>query len=842
MFSEEKIKLLLRVIIYLISSVSIFAFFELFQINIRDGRVTDENRFQSVDGEIRVISVTKGGASDRAGMLAGDIILEIDEIQFKDQLEADEYLRSRKAGDLLTYTVKRDTQILQLMVVAARQSISFYHFLGVVLFLMYAALSIYLATKKEIKIIGLVFAIGALCMAIICSVAIIAFSNGILTPLLTFLLVIAVSFGNATFLHSHFYLSNKVDISNRKKLKLIIRLNYIISIILFFTFMYMLIEADSFLLTSLRTMPSLMIFLMPIASIINFSLVIYFHVLYLDKVKHISIVTFLIWIYFTFSLFVGGFLFAKGLEEAILLFIPIVFQPLVYAFLISKNNSFGIIQVLKQNVQYRFSYAAIWFLIVILFYTFIKLLSQVDLGSTGIILGYNSIELGDASQPGFTERPIFILSGFFSFFILIATKKQIGKILSRMFNRQEYDYKKAFNEISALIATTENLSDLYEKVLIDLLHFMNLKSLVLYTKNHKQFELQNHVGLTKHEITSLKHFIKTDDFKYEEQVPIDIVKSLFTDRVGSLQFAIPMKIKNDILGVLLLGEKKSEDNFNKTDFEFFEAFNRQFLVAIENMRLQKDKLKSDFLNREIKLAKEIQVNLMPKEIPDIKDLEITGFYKAANYVGGDYYDFLYDKSIDNDILIVLGDVSGKGVSASLYMSRFQGVMRSFYYAGRRKPKELIESTNGMVCSDIAKNSFVTCICVSLNPEKKVAKIVRAGHLPLLKYTAKDKKIIQISPQGLGLGLSNSDVFRKTLQEFEENYDKGDIFLLYSDGITEAMNPKNDEFGFDRLEKCVYEVVDKTAVEIKEHIMKNIEEFIKTDISNDDITFVIVKVC
>ena len=841
MFDKEKIKLLLRVTVYIVSAFALYAFIELFQANINDGRVTDENSFQLDKGEIRILAVTTGGASDRAGMLPGDIILEIDGRQFKDHLEADKYLRSRKAGDVLIYTVKRDDEILELNVVAAKQSISFYHFLGLIVLILYTILSVYLASRKEIKTIGLVFAIGSLFIAVIVSTSIIAFSNGILTPFLILLFLIAVSFGNATFLHAHFYLSNKVDISKRKTIKYLFIINYIISVIMFLVLINSFINSGEFVFTSFDSIPFIFFIISPLASLINFAIIIFFHIIYLDRAKHISIVTFLIWVYFIFSTFIGGFLFAKGLEEAILVFIPIVFQPLIYAFLISKNNSFGIKQVLKQNIQYRFSFAAIWFLIIIVFYAFIKLLSQLNLGSVGIILGFNSIEFGDANQPGFTERPIFILSGFLSFFVLIATKKQVSRILSKMFNRQEYDYKKAFNEISALIATTENLSDLFEKVMIDIRHFMNLKSLVLYIKNNKQFELQNHVGLSKDEIMALNHFVPLENFKYTEQVPLELVKSYFTSNIASLQFAIPMKIKTEVLGILLLGEKKSEDIFNRTDFEFFEAFNRQFLVAIENMRLQKEKLKSDFLNREIKLAKEIQVNLMPLEVPNVKNLEITGFYKAAHYVGGDYYDFLYDQGDDNEILIVLGDVSGKGVSASLYMSRFQGVMRSLYFAGKRKPKELIQSTNSMVCTDIAKNSFVTCICVSFNPDKKTAKIVRAGHLPLLKYSAKEKKVVQISPQGLGLGLSDSDVFRNTLQEFEEPYQKGDIFLLYSDGITEAMSPSNEEFGFERLEEVIYDVKDFSATEIKEHIMNRIEGFIHTDISNDDITFVVVKI-
>ena len=157
-------------------------------------------------------------------------------------------------------------------------------------------------------------------------------------------------------------------------------------------------------------------------------------------------------------------------------------------------------------------------------------------------------------------------------------------------------------------------------------------------------------------------------------------------------------------------------------------------MAIENAFLYEDLAMQERIKHELDLARKIQLASLPQTIPDIKGLDISGVSLPALEVGGDFYDFL--NGTPDDLTVIIGDVSGKGTSAALHMSKAQGIMRTLYEF-KLSPKELCIRTNQLIFNYLEKGAFISAIAAKINSRKKELVFTRAGHMPLLYYNKKD---------------------------------------------------------------------------------------------------------
>ncbi|MEX2088519.1 MAG: PP2C family protein-serine/threonine phosphatase, partial [Bacteroidota bacterium] len=243
------------------------------------------------------------------------------------------------------------------------------------------------------------------------------------------------------------------------------------------------------------------------------------------------------------------------------------------------------------------------------------------------------------------------------------------------------------------------------------------------------------------------------------------------------------------------------------------------------------------MKHELAIARQIQMASLPQQTPKIEGLDIAGSSVPALEVGGDYFDYL--NGDPKKLTVIVGDVSGKGTSAALYMSKVQGILRSLHQFGL-SPKELFVRTNKLLCQDMEKKSFVTAIGGFFTPGEKQLILARAGHLPLYYYDAEKAVVERITPKGLGLGLEAAHLFSSELEERIVPYHPNDIFLFVSDGITEAEGENGGQFGEESLMEHLRASAGRPAEEILNSLLAAVHSFANGKEQHDDQTVVVVK--
>ncbi len=245
------------------------------------------------------------------------------------------------------------------------------------------------------------------------------------------------------------------------------------------------------------------------------------------------------------------------------------------------------------------------------------------------------------------------------------------------------------------------------------------------------------------------------------------------------------------------------------------------------------------LQKEMQVAQEIQQTLLPSEVPVIEGYGIDSYYAAAQEVGGDYYDFV---EVDKDTLgIVVADVSGKGVPGSLVMTMIRTALRT-EARGIRDAAEVLARVNDFVVNDMKKGMFVTLFYVIIDSKKRRLNYASAGHNPMILYRASRNKSYYLNPHGfpIGISLPDKNLFRNTIESDTLSLNEGDILLMYTDGITEAMNRRRQLYGEERFLTVIRENGHLAADEFVVKLHEDLNSFTEGTPQSDDITLVAIK--
>jgi len=297
-----------------------------------------------------------------------------------------------------------------------------------------------------------------------------------------------------------------------------------------------------------------------------------------------------------------------------------------------------------------------------------------------------------------------------------------------------------------------------------------------------------------------------------------------------------MNVKNTIFGMLYFELEEDQNEFHQKQIQFASFLANQAAIALENALIYEDLKEQERIKHEFEIARKMQEKLLPGEMPQIPGMQIDGICLPAQELGGDYFDFFM---IDNNHLgIAIADVCGKGVSASFLMAEIKGMMMQLTKS-YRSPKSLLIELNEMLYRSIDRNSFVTMIYAVLNISEKTVTFARAGHNPALKCSP-DGSADLLTPKGIGLGIDGGPLFEKNLKELTITLSDNDIFLMYTDGIVEAMNSKNEMFGEDLLLTTLVDEKQKNVSAIRETILAKLKAFLNKKAPQDDITMIILK--
>lgn len=243
------------------------------------------------------------------------------------------------------------------------------------------------------------------------------------------------------------------------------------------------------------------------------------------------------------------------------------------------------------------------------------------------------------------------------------------------------------------------------------------------------------------------------------------------------------------------------------------------------------------MKKELEVARIVQMSFLPKKDPVLNGVQIASVCIPALEVGGDYYDFI--RLNENKLGIIIGDVSGKGTQAAFYMTLAKGFIKAIAKESD-SPAEILSKMNELFYENVERGRFISMIYAILDLDNRIIKIARAGHNPVL-INHNSGRINLITPKGLALGLEKGIIFRQVISEETIKLEKGNTFVFYTDGFTEAINNKGEEFGLERIQEILEQYSHESAEKLLELVLSEIRKFIGRAHQYDDMTMVIVKV-
>jgi len=294
---------------------------------------------------------------------------------------------------------------------------------------------------------------------------------------------------------------------------------------------------------------------------------------------------------------------------------------------------------------------------------------------------------------------------------------------------------------------------------------------------------------------------------------------------------VPLRIKDKVLGVIYVDNRFHASLFGAADLELLTAIAATAAIAIENARLYQVAVEKGRLERELQVAREVQAGLLPAATPQVPGWDFAALWRPAREVAGDYYDFIH--FVDGQIGLVIADVSDKGMPAALFMALTRSIVRASV-AQMASSAQGIAYANRLICADASEGMFVTLFYARLDPVARTLTYVNAGHNPPLLYRAGEGRLEQLERTGMVLGVEEDMPF----EQRQVRLGPGDFVLLYTDGVTEAIDTAEQEFGVVRLEQVVLERSRRPAAEIVAAVVQAVARFSPAPF--DDTTVLVAK--
>jgi serine phosphatase RsbU (regulator of sigma subunit) len=298
---------------------------------------------------------------------------------------------------------------------------------------------------------------------------------------------------------------------------------------------------------------------------------------------------------------------------------------------------------------------------------------------------------------------------------------------------------------------------------------------------------------------------------------------------------VPLIYEEKLTGIISLGRKKSGKFYGQEDINLLNILANHGAVAIENALMLEEVIEKERMEEELNIARDLQVSMLPLECPQIKGYEIAAFSESAREVGGDFYDFI--EISDDKLGIVIGDVTGKSVSGALVMSASRSIFRMLGEEKLTVSESMIRA-NRRTKKDIKTGMFVALLYVVLDSNEKKLSLCSAGQTQPIYRSAVSNETTLVETEGDTFPLGILD--EANYEETELRLKPGDIAVLYTDGIVEAMNAQEEMFGFDRLIEAIKESKTLTAQSLLDEIKGQVSEFTAGAPQHDDITIIVLQ--
>ncbi|HZS52942.1 MAG TPA: SpoIIE family protein phosphatase [Bryobacteraceae bacterium] len=531
----------------------------------------------------------------------------------------------------------------------------------------------------------------------------------------------------------------------------------------------------------------------------------------------------------------------KGIPEALLFVICFLFTvfPLTLAYTVLTERAMDLRVVVRQGMRYTLARGGLRALIAVFGLLFFTALSSV------------------LFRPGVsdtTKVTVYTLTAIAFVILVRRVRSQLFVVIDRKFFREHYNAEVLLGDLTENVHSIMDEQQLLQTVsrrVSDALHISHFSVLM---SGDSGFRPVYALGLDLHPQVHLPEDSKAVALLESAKEPAPIYfdrpdnwvhaapePELVTLKELGAQLLLPLKAKEKLLGLFCLGPKLSEEPFSKTDINLLRSVALQTGLALDNSRLTaafaQEVAQRERLNREIEIAREVQERLFPQQLPLVAGIDYYGACRPALGVGGDYYDFL--SLANGDLGVAIGDVSGKGIAAALLMASLQASLRGQALTGLTDLAHLMSNVNRLVYDATPSNRYATFFYGQYSQQTRIFRYVNAGHNPpfvLRKTKAGTVHVIRLDTGGPVVGLFPEAPY----QQGSLTLEPGDVFVGFTDGISEAMNRADEEWGEEQLIPTAAANADKSAAEIIPFLMAEADRFSDGAPQHDDMTLVVVK--
>ena len=300
---------------------------------------------------------------------------------------------------------------------------------------------------------------------------------------------------------------------------------------------------------------------------------------------------------------------------------------------------------------------------------------------------------------------------------------------------------------------------------------------------------------------------------------------------------VPMRFHQKVLGVLAVVNRVDGNPFVQADLNLLQSLADQASVSVHYAGLRETLDQKQRMDHDLSIARRIQTALLPKTLPRVEGVEVAAFNYPALEIGGDYYDFV--QVDDTHLGIAIADVSGKGIGGAIMMSVCRSVLRA--HAPRHlSPADVLRLINQVLSQDVQEDMFVSMLYMVLNTATRELTVARAGHeRPILCSGDKTGFTIIDSP-GIAIGISDPETFERVLKEVTIPLKPGDVIVAYTDGVTEAMNERDEEWGVDNFLDAIRIAADEGAHSVLNNVRQRLERFVGDRPQYDDMTLLAIR--
>ncbi len=510
--------------------------------------------------------------------------------------------------------------------------------------------------------------------------------------------------------------------------------------------------------------------------------------------------------------------------------------PLSIGYTIVKHDLFAIDVIVRRTYGYMLSTATI-----IAAYSLVVLILNV------------TFQFSDMYR-----SPVFsVLFALGVVFFFKPLHERFQNLVDRVFYRQHYDYRKTIKDISEAMIRILDPGEIHRRLIGSLVREMFLENgLLLLPDPDKRVYLPEvveggegsdlgSVPLAEDDVLPRLLKEKKDAiFRYEAdlnpayEVHRDALSRTFCSFQSELM--LPLTYQDEVRGIISLGGKKSGKMFTLEDLDLLKTITNQSSIALENAKLFEENIEKSRMEEELKIAHDLQTSMLPEEAPTVHGFTIAAKSIPAREVGGDFYDFIPigGNGSCEKLAIIVGDVSGKAVSGALVMAASRSIFRVLSEASA-SVKDIMITGNARLINDVKKGMFVALLYAVLDSKHRTLTLSNAGQTQPIMCSDDDSEPFHLETEGdtFPLGILKDCEYEETRIPLK----RGDTIVFYTDGIVEAMNAASELYGFERLLSSISDARNLAAHSLVEHIIADVEQFVRGLEQHDDLTVVVVKV-